>query len=546
MKILLVERSVEYIEPMHAELISALARAEGHTTYLSVLAQDDLETDLKRIKPDCLVFSGVKTGEFKNYLQSSALAKKISSKILVVMGGPHTTFFPEVIENPFIDVIGVGECDDAWPELLRRLQSGGDIHSIPNIYTKENWFSRWKQASFDERRLGLAPRTTALDQLPLFDRELVYRKTHLKDFPLRSFMSSRGCPFECTYCFEPKLNLLYRGKGPIHNRYSVRRLCEELKEMKERWQTNFIKFYDDLFWVQKKVDPWLEEFAEVYPREVGLPFFCLTRCNILTEDHLKLLKPAGLHSLTMSIECGNDYIRNEVIKRHMTREQILNAFHLCDKYDVKTFANNIYGIPVLPEIMKQHGKTALDYDIESLDLNLESKVTFGECGMIYPYPGCELSDYVLNNGWFHKEDFEKLHFSYNGESPLNCFTPKEKLMQKNLAMLSTVCLLFPWMRNLTVRHLIRWPISRFYHLLFFLVKGYLVIFKIYPVHLSIRNLLVNVFRSYLIETKKRMQSYSQNQNKNGRGNSQDIKETHSARPISSMASAKSAVSRTRS
>lgn len=509
MKILFVERIVEYIEPMHVELMSALARKLGHTTYLSVMTHDDLEADINRIKPDLVAFSGVKTGEYRFLLQASQIPKKISSHIFVVMGGPHTTFFPEVIEEPTIDAIGVGECDDAWPQLLLALEKNDDIHSIKNIYTKENWFGKWKNATFDERRMGLTPRTTALDNLPFFDRELVFRKTHLEYFPLRSFMSSRGCPFECTYCFEPKFNLIYRGKGPIHNRYSVKRLCHELKEVKDRWQTQFIKFYDDLFWVSKQVDPWLEEFAEVYPAEVGLPFFCLTRCNVLTEEHLKLLKPAGLHSITMSIECGNDYIRNEIIKRHMTRDQILNAFHLCYKYDVKTFANNIYAIPLKPEIMKEHGKTAIDYDIESLDLNLQSKVVFGECGMAYPYPGCELSDYVEKNSWFEKTDFERLHYSYNGESPLTCFTKKEKLMQKNLAMLSTVCLLFPWLRNLTVNFLIKLPLTRLYHLMFFLAKGYLVIFKIYPVRLSAKNFFVNIFRSYINESKKRLQSYSE-------------------------------------
>lgn len=80
------------------------------------------------------------------------------------------------------------------------------------------------------------------------------------------------------------------------------------------------------------MDSWLEEFAEVYPKEVGLPFFCLTRCNILTEEVLKLLIKAGLHSLTMSIEAGNDYVRNDVIKRHMTRQQILDAFGLFNKH----------------------------------------------------------------------------------------------------------------------------------------------------------------------------------------------------------------------
>ncbi len=95
MKILLVERNVEYIEPMHAELISALARRLGHTTYLSVLVNDDFEADIRRIKPDILVFSGVKTGEYPTFLAAARRAKKISPGIFVVMGGPHTTFFPE-------------------------------------------------------------------------------------------------------------------------------------------------------------------------------------------------------------------------------------------------------------------------------------------------------------------------------------------------------------------------------------------------------------------------------------------------------------------
>src|SRR4051812_5879931 len=103
MKILFVERIVEYIDPMHLELMSAFARRAGHTTYLSVLAQDDLETDLKRIKPDLVAFGGVKTGEHRHYVQASRTIKKISKDIPIIMGGAHTTFNPEIVEDPGID-----------------------------------------------------------------------------------------------------------------------------------------------------------------------------------------------------------------------------------------------------------------------------------------------------------------------------------------------------------------------------------------------------------------------------------------------------------
>lgn len=502
MKILFVPRTVEYIDPMNIQLMSALARRAGHTTYLSIMAQDDLEQDIKRVKPDIVALSSI-TGGVSHYLKAAELSKKISPNIITVMGGPHCTFFPEVIEDPHIDFVGSGECDDAWPNLLKAIENNSDVNNIMNIFTKENWFKRFKLFGEIGRRQHLAGRTTNLDALPFFDRELIYNHTHLGEFPMLSFMSSRGCPFECTYCFEPKFNKIYAGKGPIFNRLSVPRLCAELKETIARWPKQFVKFYDDLFFVKREVDPWLEEFAEVYPREVGLPFFCLTRCNILTEDVLKLLIKAGLHSLTMSIEAGNDYIRNDVIKRHMTREQILDAFGLCNKHGVVTFANSILGIPIKKEIMAKQGKTAIDYDIESLDINIKAGVHFAEFGTVYPYPGCELTEYVTKNGWFSPIDFDKLHISYAAESPLNCFTPQEKLMQNNLAMLGTVCVAFPWMRNLTVNHLIKWRLSKLYFLMYFLTKGYLNIFKVYPMKFSAKNLAKNLIRSLRFEWKKR-------------------------------------------
>jgi len=525
MKILFALRMVEYIDPMNIELLSALAKREGHSTYLSILAQDDLMTDLKRINPDIVAFSTM-TGEVTYYIQAAQLVKKYSPNISTIIGGPHCTFFPEIIEEECFDAVGLGECDNAWPNFLRALGRGDNIHNIKNILTKENWYSRFKirhkqddfpiiqdgantqyincpEGKYLYLREHLERRLANLDGLPFLDRELIYSKTHLAEFPMRSFMSSRGCPFECTYCFEPRFNEIYRGMGPIFNRYSVKRLCEELKELKERWPTQFIKFYDDLFFIKRAVDPWLEEFAEIYPREVGLPFFCLTRCNILTEEILKLLIKAGLHSLTMSIEAGNDYVRNHIIKRHMTREEILYAFDLCRKHKVVTFANSIFGIPVKKEIMEQHGKTPIDYDIESLKLNIECGATFGEFGCIYPYPGCELTEYVIRNGWFSKEDLQSLHISYQSESPLNCFTPKEKMMQNNLALLGTVCVAFPWLTNIAVKYLIKLPLTKLYFILYYISKGYLNIFKVYPMKFTITNLIKNIIRSLRIEWKKR-------------------------------------------
>lgn len=187
----------------------------------------------------------------------------------------------------------------------------------------------------------------------------------------------------------------------------------------------------------------------------------------------------------------------------MTREEILYAFGLCKKYGVATFVNSILAIPVKPEIMANQGMKPIDYDIESLDVNIQARPTFSEFVTMYPYPGCEFTEYVVGNGWFDPKDFGGLHSSCLGESPLNCFTPKEKMMQNNLALLGTVCVRFPWLRNITVNYLIKLPLTKLYFIPYYLVMGYLNIFKVYPMKFTLANLVRNILRSVKLEWKKR-------------------------------------------
>jgi len=524
MKVLFVERDIEYIDPMNVMLLSALARQGGHATFLTILSADDLEADLRRIKPDLVAFSA-KTGEHTTYIRANQVVKKYAPGLFTIMGGPHPTFFPGLIQTQDFDAVGVGECDDAWRDLLAALDAGRSIGAIPNIVTRDNASKvlRARRKAPELVQLAgaaasarpeydleidpehLRPRKTMLDDLPFYDRELVYGKTHLRHFPLRSFMSSRGCPYQCTYCFEPRYNVMYAGKGPIYNRYSVRRLCAELAELAERWPTQFIKFYDDMFILDRKVDAWLEEFAEVYPREVGLPFFCLTRANVLTPENLGALKRAGLHSLTMSIEAGNEYVRNTIVKRHMRQEQIEQAYDLCRAQGIVTFANTILGIPVRTEVMEQQGKKPIDYDVESLDLNIRCRVTYADFPVLHPYPGCELTEYAVRNGFFDG-DFDRLFWSYQAESPFSCFDARTVRAQKNLSLLGPICVMFPrarWLRNLTVNVLMHLPLTKLYFFPWYMAKGYLNVFRVYPLELSLPSLLRNVWYSVKREWRKR-------------------------------------------
>jgi radical SAM superfamily enzyme YgiQ (UPF0313 family) len=460
MKILFVIKDVEYIDPMGIMLLSAMAKARGHETAVNILSERNLVESVKRFKPDMVAFSA-KTGEHKYYIAANDTIKRLNgASVFTVMGGPHPTFFPEVIEKHAFDALCVGEGDDAWAELLDAVESGRPVDGIPNIVTKNN-FTRGRPPE-------IRPRKQDLDTLPYLDRELIYSSTRLARFPMRSFMAGRGCPYRCTYCFNHIYNTIYRGKGPVLTRMSVDRITAELKELKERYATQFIKFYDDVFVV--KDDEWLDEFAEKFPREVGLPFHCLVRADNLTEPILLKLKRAGLASISMSIESGNERVRQEVLKRGMTTEKMIKGFDLCHNHGIPTFSNTILAIP----------GTGIKEDIESMDMNLRCRVT------------------LIDKGYFDG-DFDRLHMSYQSSSPLGGFTEREKLMQRNLSLLATVCLWMPALRNITARWLIKLPLTRLYFVVYFLVKAYLVKTKIYPMKFSAKNFVRSVYESFVLE-----------------------------------------------
>ena len=419
---------------------------------------------------------------------------------------------------------------------------GESPDTIPGILTRNN---RLPNGS-----VIIPQRTNFLDDLPFYDRELVYAKTQLKHFGMRTFMASRGCPYPCTYCFNARYNDLYRGKGKTINRYSVDRLLEELLELKRRYPTQFIKFWDDIFVF--RTDEWLLEFADKYPRVIGLPFHCLTRADLVRKDPsiIEVLRRAGLHSVTMSIESGNPFIRKHIFKRGMEEEDVRFAFAHCLKLGVRTFSNNILAVPapVIPHVsdpdfeakaaalvvhlhhyfniktdtiqkelenssglspgvrsaivdeFQQLGLRldSLEYDIETIDINIQNKVTSAEFVQLSPYPGTSLTQYTIDTGAFDG-DYEKLHESFQSESPFTCFTQQEKMQQLNLSFLGPVLLLLPFCRNFFIKQLVRRRGTRFYFLLYFLARGYILGARIYPMNYTFHQLLSKIRASFIRE-----------------------------------------------
>lgn len=135
-----------------------------------------------------------------------AMTRRIKSampRVLCMLTGTYPTFFNDAIDEEGVDAILRGEADYAVPEFLQRLGSGGDITSVHSIWVKHG-------GTLYKNSMGPL---TDLNAMPLPDREVYYRYRFIRDFPLKRFISGRGCPNACSYCFNPSFKKMTEDRG---------------------------------------------------------------------------------------------------------------------------------------------------------------------------------------------------------------------------------------------------------------------------------------------------------------------------------------------
>lgn len=375
------------IEPLGIMSLSASLKRNGHTVNI-ITTNENVEEEIKQFNPDILAYSII-TGDQGFYDRININLKHHG--IFSIVGGPHPTFFPEMLSDSSFDAICIGEGDKAFLNFLNK-----NLSSVENIYVKCNNIITKSE---------LLPLVDDLNELPFPDRELVFKYLDIKNGPIKHFMAARGCYYSCSYCYNSAYNKMYKGLGECVRWRSVDNVIEEIKNVISISPTKFIYFQDDTFIYNKK---WLQEFCIKYDQEIGLPWHCHTRANLVIEEVVKLLKDAGCYSVHIAAEAGNEKVRRELLKRIMSNECIVNACHLFRKYDIKTMLQNILGLP----------GTTLENDLETLELNIACKPDYSWVSIFQPYPKTWLGEYCQKNGYY-SGDFSDIGNSFFDVSPLN-------------------------------------------------------------------------------------------------------------------------------
>ncbi|MBW2455130.1 MAG: B12-binding domain-containing radical SAM protein [Deltaproteobacteria bacterium] len=421
--------------------LSAVLKQAGHSVRL-VAADDaaELSAQLRRCPPEVVAFS-VTTGLHGTYLAWARAAKR-ALNVITLFGGPHPTFFPEMIRQPEVDGIVMGEGEHSLPELLDAFQAR-DGRVVAGAHYRLD----------GEVICGpLRPPPQDLDELPLPDRALYFdRDRHHRTFPVRSLLASRGCPYRCSYCFNGTLLDMYRGQSKVVRLRSPAAVIDEIHTLRRQWPTDKLWFLDANFAVSHD---WVAELCDRLARQVKLPFYCKVRPNVVDDRLAQTLARGGCTGVGMGIECGDDELREQVLQRNVSRAQILEACRKLRSRGIAVMSFNMVGLPGETYRMAR----------STVDLNVEAGVDYAMTMVFQPYPRTRLTDYAIEQGLFDG-DFDLLEDNYYASTPLRQLRDGDADRVENLQRLFALAVEFPDVRRVLDR-LVERRASRLYAKLF--------------------------------------------------------------------------------
>lgn len=367
--------------------LSASLKHAGYEVSLVFFQNDPLNkvkiiNALKRESPDFIALSFMSCAK-EQYINLARYIKQ-HMNVPIVTGGSAATFdqsLSNIKDNPF-DAVCIGEGDLSIIEFVKEYNHRKNLSPIHNFVIRCDNNGQLKGSLLDL--------VDPLDDLPFPDRKIIYEKDDfLKNSKVKMFVSGRGCPYQCTYCSNNNYNSMYKGKGNIIRHKSVDYFLEEILQIKKDYPLEGIIFEDDIFIIDKE---WLVEFAGKYPNKIGLPYMCYVRPNLVTEGIVKLLKISGCYSVRVAVESGNEVLRNQILKRDLSDEQIIKSCQMLNNEGLKIGTINILGLPT----------ETIENMQETLKINRACKPAHVSANLFMPLPGVDLTFYAIRNGLLDK------------------------------------------------------------------------------------------------------------------------------------------------
>lgn len=350
------------------------------------LSDEKLIEKVRQISPDIIGISNLFSPQDREVKYLAELLKENFPEIKIIVGGAHPSCAGEIVlRHPAIDYIIIGEGEKPLTELLQRLNEGMALDDQPAIGFKklDGTLQINKQFNFIED----------LDTLPmpayhLFDMNKYYGKMAVQGERLtEKFMpmiTSRGCPFLCTFCTANQVwGRKYRKRSPEN-------IVQEMKFLKEKYEIEEVVFEDDNITLdmpraEKLFDLMIENNLNLkWTVPNGIAAYALT------PELISKMKASGCQKINFAIESGSQRVLSEVIQKPLNLEKVAGLIKHSRKIGLDVGAFFIFGMP---------GET-LNEVRETFRYIRKHKLLSANISVAFPLLGSKIYDTVVENGYF--------------------------------------------------------------------------------------------------------------------------------------------------
>ena len=353
------------------------------------LSFDEIERRIAEFKPDLVGISCIFSSQFSNTLEVARRAKKIDPGIITITGGSHPTFLSQqCLEQDGIDFIARGEGEFTLRELCEAISKGQGPETVPGLAWRED--REYKESA-------VRPLIRDLDEIPFPARDLFPLRESaaislplgviFKRKPFANLITSRGCPYRCTFCSSTNFwGNKYRTRSPGN-------VLDEMEELVKKYGFREFKFFDDNLTANSKRAK--EIFQGMIDRKLDVTWNTPNGVHVanLDKEMLDLMKRSGCYELTLAVESGDPAVLRDIIHKPTDLDQIRTAAKLMRKIGISSYGFFIIGFP--GETLKQIQNT-LDF-ASSLDLDRIG------CFIANPLPGTEILKVCREKGYIDKD-----------------------------------------------------------------------------------------------------------------------------------------------
>jgi anaerobic magnesium-protoporphyrin IX monomethyl ester cyclase len=292
------------------------------------LSYAQLKQRIELVSPDLVGISSM-TMTLIDVIKTAKIAKE-STGAAIVLGGPHVHLFPqETMSSDWVDYLVLGEGEITFEKLLRNMDNLENLEKTPGIVFRR-----------DGKAINTGPPALIddLDALPFPARHLVPYKRYTsllsKGGLVTTIITSRGCPYRCSFCDRPVLGKNFRARSPEN-------VVDEIQQCVEMGISEFL-VYDDTFTIDKKRV--LEICRQIVERNLKIGWDIRARVNTVDEEMIIALREAGCVGIHYGVEAGTEKVLKE-LNKGITIDEAKKVFKLTKKHGIDVLAYFMIGNP---------------------------------------------------------------------------------------------------------------------------------------------------------------------------------------------------------